>query len=292
MKPSIVVVFLIALCSLSGLAQEKDKVESYFSALDKGLNLQALEFLAPLSEEQKFLAAALIAVCNQAPEGRYFDCCSNLKNLGTALEMWATDNEGRYPEKLVELNPSYLIVMPSCPNSDGRAYGYQKLGEDEFKLTCSGEHTELGGKPPSYDSTKGIIAETLVAVPWTLQSLSYDELDAYSTNVLRSKERWARGKETQERRSLVILKGEPASFAQGRADALNSEGVSLLMMSDALNLMRAYFIEVPLVAPDLVIANFETMGPALSGLSIYTFVTAPEFEYARELLKKSLNAPK
>jgi hypothetical protein len=260
--------------------------------LDKGLNLQAIEVLAPLNEEQKFLAAALVAVCNQAPAGRYFDCCSNLKNLGVALEMWATDNDGKYPEKLVQLNPSYLIVMPSCPNSDGRIYGYQKSGEDEFKLTCSGEHSEVGGKPPAYDSSSGILAENLVAVPWTLQSLSYDELDAYSANVLRSKERWVRRDEIKEKRSLVILRGEPATFAQGRADALNSEGASLLTMSDALNLMRAYFIEVPLVIPELIIKNFETMGPALSGLAIFTFVTAPEFEYAREQLKKSLNAPK
>ena len=287
-----VIAFLISLCTLSALAQEKEKVQTYFSALDKGLSLQALEHLAPLTDEQKYLAATLIAVCNQAPEGRYIACCSNLKNLGTALEMWSTDYEGKYPESLTQLNPSYLILMPSCPNSQGRAYGYEKDGELNYKLTCSGDHSELGGKPPIYNGEQGIIAETLVALPWSLQSLSFDELDAYSTNVLRSRERWVRGDQTVEKRSLLILRGEPATLTQGRGDALNSDGASLLSMGDALNLMRAYFIEVPLVTPELIIENFETMGPALSGLAIFTFVTAPEFEHAREQLKKSLNAPK
>jgi len=37
---------------------------------------------------------------------------SNLKNIGTALEMYSTDNMGLYPRELSEVTPDYLKTLP------------------------------------------------------------------------------------------------------------------------------------------------------------------------------------
>ncbi|MCE1245369.1 MAG: hypothetical protein LWY06_01860 [Firmicutes bacterium] len=37
---------------------------------------------------------------------------SNMKNIGTALEMYSTDYNGKYPEKLAKLAPNYLKTIP------------------------------------------------------------------------------------------------------------------------------------------------------------------------------------
>ncbi len=44
----------------------------------------------------------------------YTQCQSNLKNIGTALEMYSTDNQGRYPRTLSQLTPDYLKIVPTC----------------------------------------------------------------------------------------------------------------------------------------------------------------------------------
>ena len=54
------------------------------------------------------------------------DCCTNLKNIGTAMEMYSTDFAGRYPHvgtwgsdkeplDLAILAPNYLSTIPTCP---------------------------------------------------------------------------------------------------------------------------------------------------------------------------------
>jgi len=58
-------------------------------------------------------------------------CCTNLKNIGTALENYSTDYSGRYPRvgpfggsieeiPLTMLSPGYLETVPTCPT--GEAY--------------------------------------------------------------------------------------------------------------------------------------------------------------------------
>ena len=50
-------------------------------------------------------------------------CTANLKNQGTALEMYATDYDGLYPSSLHALSPDYLRRLPTCPSTD-LEYGY------------------------------------------------------------------------------------------------------------------------------------------------------------------------
>jgi hypothetical protein len=42
-------------------------------------------------------------------------CKSNLKNIGTALEMYSSDHGGEYPPSLATLSPEYLKRIPECP---------------------------------------------------------------------------------------------------------------------------------------------------------------------------------
>jgi len=58
---------------------------------------------------------------------------SNLKNIGTALEMYSSDHKGRYPEKLDYLTPDYLKTLPPIGyNIDPRTDKYyeDRYGQD------------------------------------------------------------------------------------------------------------------------------------------------------------------
>jgi hypothetical protein len=58
---------------------------------------------------------------------QYKQCEDNCKKIGTALEMYSTDNSGRYPEKMDYLIPAYLSKIPDCPAAGKDTYsaGYQ-----------------------------------------------------------------------------------------------------------------------------------------------------------------------
>lgn len=43
------------------------------------------------------------------------NCGSNLRHLGTCLEMYAVDNNGRFPPSLDRLVPRYLQLERRCP---------------------------------------------------------------------------------------------------------------------------------------------------------------------------------
>jgi hypothetical protein len=72
-------------------------------------------------------------------------CVSNLRNIGAALQIYANDNEGDYPDNLQTLtigNPAPLGRIPTCPsdNSDYQT-AYQVNHEDKrFTLACNGVH--------------------------------------------------------------------------------------------------------------------------------------------------------
>lgn len=84
-------------------------------------------------------------------------CKCNLKNIGTALEMYATDNNGYYPPDLKKLNPLYLEQFPQCPVK-GMNYVYEvSKDRKSYILYCNGEqHKDLGITGPAYTSTSGL----------------------------------------------------------------------------------------------------------------------------------------
>lgn len=99
------------------------------------------------------------------PLGQTTGCRSNCKNIATALEMYASDNKGRYPvnlDKLVEGN--YLKKLPSCPAAGAMTYTNYEVTThpDRFSFACCGRnHAQALGSEavnlPAYSSEQGLI---------------------------------------------------------------------------------------------------------------------------------------
>lgn len=85
---------------------------------------------------------------------RLLECKTNLKDLGTAMEMYSTDYDGHYPSQLQMLTPNYLAELPSCPNSDGQyqlktlpdAPGNDSGFEDYYYIFCAGQNHQAAGE--------------------------------------------------------------------------------------------------------------------------------------------------
>jgi len=113
----------------------------------------------------------------------YTGCQCNLKNIGTALEMYSIDNNGYYPTGLHQLKPNYLRKIPTCPDSERTLdigwfiFSYDIILEpakDTYSKTyvsstnpkaytvyCGGHHHANVGLPanyPQYNSRKGLTA--------------------------------------------------------------------------------------------------------------------------------------
>lgn len=100
-------------------------------------------------------------------QGHLTACKSNLKNIGTAVEMYSTDHQGRYPGSLSWLTTGnmggYLKTIPTCPaaGSDTYSQAYSASSNpDVFTVFCQGNnHTalDLPSDSPAYDSVQGLI---------------------------------------------------------------------------------------------------------------------------------------
>lgn len=93
-------------------------------------------------------------------------CISNCKNMGTALEDYSKDHNGRYPCQLEEIAPKYLRVVPTCiarGENEGYIKSYQRsVTPDGYSFYCMGrEHGWVGVKAnyPQYNSKSGLVLE-------------------------------------------------------------------------------------------------------------------------------------
>lgn len=107
------------------------------------------------------LAAILVPNFMRArASGQLTACESNLKNEGTALEMYATDNVGRYPANLDDLTPDYLQTLPKCPSTDALYDLTSQSAPDSYTVNCSGTnaHSAVGVDTgfPQYSSRQGL----------------------------------------------------------------------------------------------------------------------------------------
>jgi len=114
-----------------------------------------------------FLVTALLAVAALAcvlllnfrrchRPGPLTACKSNLKNLATTLEMYASDNAGHYPHSLDKLiEPDYLKRLPTCPAAGRMTYlDYQvSTNPDSFSVSCCGDNHKRAYKGFEADST-------------------------------------------------------------------------------------------------------------------------------------------
>ena len=90
-------------------------------------------------------------------KGQIVACKANLKNFSTALEMYASDNAGRYPESTSMLTAgNYFKTLPTCPASGKDTYSETyKMGTnpDSYSFRCSNkEANDL-----AYTSEEGLI---------------------------------------------------------------------------------------------------------------------------------------
>ena len=56
---------------------------------------------------------------------QYTGCQSNLKSIATAVELYATESESRYPTSIDVLPPQFIGHLPTCPSCQlGYSYTY------------------------------------------------------------------------------------------------------------------------------------------------------------------------
>lgn len=96
-------------------------------------------------------------------------CKSNLENIGTALEIFSVDHQGRYPSSLQQLVENRLLrEIPSCPSAGSDTYsGSYQVSEDlkSYLFCCKGHFHSPERCPhhphppdyPRYDSKDGLI---------------------------------------------------------------------------------------------------------------------------------------
>lgn len=144
---------------------EVDQFPQTFSSMT-GVSLD--EIMQALDGELAFTSDTLeiLQAKNKPKSGpeiskqNHIECISNLKNVGTALEMYCTDYEGRYPDNLAKLTPNYLKVIPNCPvvGKDTYSGSYQvATSPDAFTVFCQGNNHGVGADYPLYSCYEGII---------------------------------------------------------------------------------------------------------------------------------------
>ncbi len=119
------------------------------------------------------LAAILVPNFVKArAQGQLTACSSNLKNIGTAAEMYAADHNGRYPINGNNFTDTgaegsggsaYLKRFPTCPTQDNVAYKYDATNNpDYYIIQCAtGDHRQAGITKvgwPRFDSQVGLMA--------------------------------------------------------------------------------------------------------------------------------------
>lgn len=86
------------------------------------------------------------------------DCCSNLRAIGSGMEMYSIDFHGRYPANsnpLAALSPSYWTVK-TC-GAGGRYVAETASSPDLYTVICTGGHPESAANYPQYTSVTGLI---------------------------------------------------------------------------------------------------------------------------------------
>ncbi len=140
----------------------------------------------------RFISGAVASAQEDEDVDQLTMCYQNLKEVGTAMEMWSTDHAGRYPTTLEALVPDHLEAVPSCPvagkptyqletgvKARGNTEGYQ----DFYSLRCAGHHhPELQADYPRYNGVDGLITgpvaeiapSEVVPVPSTEATREYE----------------------------------------------------------------------------------------------------------------------
>ena len=101
-------------------------------------------------------------------QGQLSACAkSRLHGIAVALEKYASDHDGRYPNELSELTPDYLVQIPMCPKNEAEyVYETGRVGgntdgrlENYYVVYCNAGHPGLHVPAgyPRYDPELGLI---------------------------------------------------------------------------------------------------------------------------------------
>lgn len=97
-------------------------------------------------------------------------CRSNLKNIGTALEIYGRDNGGHYPPSLSVIVPMYMKSLPTCPGAGRATYSIIVSAQcTDFTVICSGNSHSwyLAPDSPCYSLRNGVVDNyRLCRDPW------------------------------------------------------------------------------------------------------------------------------
>jgi len=80
------------------------------------------------------------------------ECEGNMVQIATALEMYSTDNSGRYPASLKLLVPAYLRNVPTCPSAHKDTYSSSYSCHNDpymYTIFCRGHNHINAGLSPN-----------------------------------------------------------------------------------------------------------------------------------------------
>jgi hypothetical protein len=104
-------------------------------------------------------AAASAPDIIQSIQLRYYNVCkSNVRNMGTAFEMYSCDNQGRYPHSLSKLTPNYLRSLPTCPAAGRVTYSYVYTEVPDCYTVWCNCHCHMS-RIPEYDAVQGLFED-------------------------------------------------------------------------------------------------------------------------------------
>jgi Tfp pilus assembly protein PilE len=103
----------------------------------KGFSL--LSLLAVLAAVALLAAIIVPNFIRARAQSRGSACPSNLKNIGTAFEMYSTDYAGEYPKELDLIVPNYLKTIPECPAAGRVTYRNRSLTMTHYECPGSGQ---------------------------------------------------------------------------------------------------------------------------------------------------------
>jgi prepilin-type N-terminal cleavage/methylation domain-containing protein len=89
-------------------------------------------------------------------------CQTNLKNIATALQVYANDNENLYPNALSSLLTQYISSIPTCPSAIANTYSagfITATSPANFTIYCTGSNhriNNLGSNEPYFSLRDGL----------------------------------------------------------------------------------------------------------------------------------------
>lgn len=124
----------------ASIPQKEEPANPIFAVIDF---LARFKYAAVIILITGIISVAFPCISYMTANNKLNSCRENMRKIGTALEMYSTDNSGHYPDRLKDLAPDYLESIPTCPSAETDTYsaGYQGWrNPDYYTYCCSGKN--------------------------------------------------------------------------------------------------------------------------------------------------------